>query len=51
VFLVEPETQERVARALEAAGTKVLNARVAPRGVEVVKRAANAPRKPRKGAS
>jgi D-glycero-alpha-D-manno-heptose-7-phosphate kinase len=39
VFLVKPETKENVVRALAAAGTQVLKAQVAMRGVQVVMRA------------
>jgi len=35
VFLVEPDAKEKVARAVEQLGARVLRARVAPRGVEV----------------
>ena len=35
VFLTAPETQEKVARAVASAGAKVLDAKVAPHGVQV----------------
>jgi hypothetical protein len=35
VFLVEPRAKEKTARALEATGAQVLDAKVAPKGVQV----------------
>jgi D-glycero-alpha-D-manno-heptose-7-phosphate kinase len=35
VFLVEPQSQEKMARVIEATGAQVLNAKVAPKGVQV----------------